>query len=159
KRVNLLIGYPNVGKSNILEAIALLSNYQSSHKFMDGYIRYDDLDNLFYENDSTSGLAVASNIGTAFLRPESTISNKFKYSLLLNETNLETLIRYDKDSTKEGMFIKRIKRTIDVFEYESNSSIINIDGTSIIKDSEDEFDFIIPEVEKRVKKKYDFKPI
>src|SRR6478736_2486661 len=81
KRVNLFIGYPNVGKSNVLEAMSFLSPSQSTQRFMDGYIRYDDIENLFYENDPSEPIIVASTVASAFLKKESPYSKKFIYGL------------------------------------------------------------------------------
>ncbi len=49
KRVNLFIGEPNVGKSNLLEALGLFS-FPLEMK-TDGLIRTNNLSNLFFEND------------------------------------------------------------------------------------------------------------
>ena len=51
KRVNVFIGKPNVGKSNILEGLALLGGIGASNKLFDGYVRYKDLKQLFFDND------------------------------------------------------------------------------------------------------------
>ena len=52
RRVNVLIGYPNVGKSNILEAISMMSylqrNYRTSVKKL---FRYKELIDLFNDGD------------------------------------------------------------------------------------------------------------
>lgn len=52
KRINLFIGEPNVGKSNILEAFALPA-FQGTLSFY-GLLRYNDLSNLFFENDPSN---------------------------------------------------------------------------------------------------------
>ena len=63
RRVNLIIGQPNVGKSNILEAMSLLGGMffdKEGGKFMEGQIRYEDLRNLFYDNDWSKEIDVRS---------------------------------------------------------------------------------------------------
>ena len=52
RRVNLIIGEPNVGKSNLLEAMTLLGGitYEQTEKFMDSFIRYEEPRQLFYDN-------------------------------------------------------------------------------------------------------------
>ncbi len=40
KRVNIFIGKPNVGKSNILEALGMLGAELFDEKFMNGSVRY-----------------------------------------------------------------------------------------------------------------------
>ena len=51
RRVNIVIGEPNVGKSNILEAMSLLGGMCfDGEKFMEGQIRCETIRNLFYDN-------------------------------------------------------------------------------------------------------------
>ena len=52
RRVNLIIGEPNVGKSNLLEAMSLLGGitYEQTEKFMGSFIRYEEPRQLFYDN-------------------------------------------------------------------------------------------------------------
>ena len=62
KRFNIFIGEPNTGKSNILEALGLLSfigvrQYQPDAK-LDGFVRYERLSNLFYDDRVSEGLSV-----------------------------------------------------------------------------------------------------
>jgi len=58
KRVNLFIGEPNVGKSNILEALGLfaLRNCQEINRL----IRFNDLSNIFFDNDPSLSVTVSS---------------------------------------------------------------------------------------------------
>jgi len=48
KRINLFIGEPNTGKSNILETIGLLSHYP--HGEIRGFVRFENLRDLFNDN-------------------------------------------------------------------------------------------------------------
>lgn len=73
RRVNLIIGQPNVGKSNILEAMSLLGGMffdDEESKLMQGQIRYEDLRNLFYDNDWSKNVAIYSNKEAAWLHKE-----------------------------------------------------------------------------------------
>jgi AAA15 family ATPase/GTPase len=45
KRINVFVGPPNVGKSNILEAMGLMSNFQNLDEFK-STIRYNDIFSL-----------------------------------------------------------------------------------------------------------------
>lgn len=59
RRVNIIIGRPNVGKSNILEALSLLGGmFFDNRKFMDGQVRYETVRNLFYDNDWSQEISV-----------------------------------------------------------------------------------------------------
>jgi len=48
RRVNLFIGEPNTGKSNILEAIGLLSHIP--HGEIRGFVRFENMMDLFYDH-------------------------------------------------------------------------------------------------------------
>jgi hypothetical protein len=67
KRVNVFIGPPNVGKSNILEALALYSvDYQSGEdRYLHNFVRYDEPDNLFYERKVALPFYVNCNWGVS----------------------------------------------------------------------------------------------
>lgn len=49
RKINLFIGEPNAGKSNILEALGLLSWCGRLNKSIDEYVRLDSTQNLFYD--------------------------------------------------------------------------------------------------------------
>ena len=72
RRVNIIIGRPNVGKSNILEAISLLGGMyfdEIEGKFMEGQVRYETIRNLFYDNDWSQEITVTGEgFGGARLR-------------------------------------------------------------------------------------------
>ncbi len=65
KRINVFIGKPNVGKSNILEAVGLLGGMNSwkEDKLFSDFARYETVRNLFYDNVRTEMLEVNSNLG------------------------------------------------------------------------------------------------
>lgn len=48
KKVNLFIGEPNVGKSNILEALGFLC-WTASNEAISDFIRLEDISNLFHD--------------------------------------------------------------------------------------------------------------
>lgn len=54
KRVNIFIGKPNVGKSNILEALGMLSN----HSYLTNIVRYKKSYELFYDNDTSNNIKI-----------------------------------------------------------------------------------------------------
>lgn len=76
ERINLFIGKPNAGKSNILEAISLFGAGYSEGRFMEKFIRYKTIAQLFtnfnfrnpieVKTQSTKLSLVASEQGGAF---------------------------------------------------------------------------------------------
>jgi len=64
KRVNVFIGKPNVGKSNILEALSLLGAHYTTdeNKFLGEFIRYEEISNLFYDDDLLNIIEVDTNL-------------------------------------------------------------------------------------------------
>ena len=62
KRFNIFIGEPNTGKSNILEALGLLSfvgtKHHSPSATLDGFVRHERTSNLFYDEDVGEPLSV-----------------------------------------------------------------------------------------------------
>ena len=67
RRVNVLIGEPNTGKSNILEALGLISYAGHSYEVNDlqAFVRCDDASNLFYDGDLSRRLEIALHIGNS----------------------------------------------------------------------------------------------
>lgn len=63
KRINLLIGNPNSGKSNILESFALLGHPE----LLFFNIRNHKRHNIFYDNDRTLTISVRTNMESAHI--------------------------------------------------------------------------------------------
>lgn len=61
KRVNLFVGEPNTGKSNILEALALLSGGQMSQEVFRGIFRFRTLADLFFDQQVSHKLQVQAD--------------------------------------------------------------------------------------------------
>lgn len=49
KRINVFIGEPNTGKSNILEALGFLSHLNYDH--FEDFVRFESMSNLFYDEN------------------------------------------------------------------------------------------------------------
>ncbi|MFB0523347.1 MAG: AAA family ATPase [Candidatus Bathyarchaeia archaeon] len=54
RRVNLFIGEPNTGKSNILEALGLLSHM--SYGVLRAFVRFETTSNLFFDQNLEESL-------------------------------------------------------------------------------------------------------
>ncbi|MFN7115326.1 MAG: AAA family ATPase [Saprospiraceae bacterium] len=82
-RINLFIGKPNVGKSNILEALSLFCAPYSQNKdqFLSEFIRYDnDISNLFFDRNIQKNIRIESNLGNAYLTLDES-DNNFKFHI------------------------------------------------------------------------------
>lgn len=49
KKINLFIGEPNTGKSNILESLAFISWMNNPSKRLEDFVRFETFQNLFYD--------------------------------------------------------------------------------------------------------------
>ena len=59
KRINLFIGEPNTGKSNILESIGLLSYiYHGNGVNLKDFVRIDNPTNIFYDNELSENVII-----------------------------------------------------------------------------------------------------
>lgn len=81
-RINIFIGKPNAGKSNILEAISLLgAGYSYMHDpFMGEFIRYQQLNHLFSDLDTRKAIKVETCQALVELKEDGR-SERFTYSL------------------------------------------------------------------------------
>ncbi|MDZ4680057.1 MAG: AAA family ATPase [Saprospiraceae bacterium] len=67
-KINIVVGSPNVGKSNILEALSLLGAEYSKPEapLLSAFIRYENLRNLFYDQNTRNPIEVnAKGVGCA----------------------------------------------------------------------------------------------
>jgi AAA15 family ATPase/GTPase len=73
KKVNLFIGEPNTGKSNILEALALMSWSARPGQNLGDYVRFQNTQNLFYDQllDQEVGISLAG-------KPSATLYVRFE---------------------------------------------------------------------------------
>jgi AAA15 family ATPase/GTPase len=72
KKINLFIGKPNVGKSNILEAISLFQDGVGSN------IRKEDFRNLFFDQDIREAIIIATELSGVNISYTDQI-NRFSY--------------------------------------------------------------------------------
>ncbi|MGA0559207.1 AAA family ATPase [Larkinella sp. VNQ87] len=59
KRVNVFIGEPNSGKSNLLEALSLFGI--AEHLDLPSYIRFENIQNIFFDNDTYKSIKVQAD--------------------------------------------------------------------------------------------------
>lgn len=71
KRVNVFIGKPNVGKSNILEGLGLLGAEYGRNGFMGGIARYEEIGDFFRDNNLDINIEVKSDKEACVLKTTS----------------------------------------------------------------------------------------
>ena len=100
RRVNLIIGEPNVGKSNLLEAMTLLGGitYEQTEKFMGSFIRYEEPRQLFYDNLVGNTIKVETDKDVAVLLFEKK-SGRFEYLFCDKRLYEELLKRFPPTSS------------------------------------------------------------
>src|SRR6266498_4390436 len=92
KRINVFIGYPNTGKTNIIEALSLFSIDDNNHNFSD-FIRIEKLTTLFYNGDISS-------------QAEIRINDRHRYVARFSNDNIMFTEQFEKEGTsfeKENM--------------------------------------------------------
>jgi AAA15 family ATPase/GTPase len=94
KRINLFIGKPNTGKSNILEALSLFC--LPLHNMVGNFARYEKFSHLFYDQDVKNTIRVEVKIST--LPPHQSIlgeicflKSEYQFNYKLTENNGKTI--------------------------------------------------------------------
>lgn len=114
RRVNLIIGEPNVGKSNVLEAMSLLGGmvYETDGRFMGGMVRYERAHQLFYDSITTHSIVLQSDQGNCLLGRTDT--GTFK-ALFLNAAAIEALQQGDTSYALPDMPIRNAYEFTNAF--------------------------------------------
>src|SRR6266498_2570925 len=100
KRINVFIGYPNTGKTNIIEALSLFSIDDNNHNFSD-FIRIEKLTTLFYNGDIMFTEQFEKE-GTSF-----------------EKENMHQIFLDDSHEVERGKRFKLIEKKNDVIDYNS----------------------------------------
>lgn len=109
-RVNVFIGEPNVGKSNILEAVSLLGlEYErNKEKMLSSFVRYEKFSNLFYDNDFKKTILINGNLGGVVIKSFRGDGNN--YNLLLSAD--AAMLKKAYNATTTDSFVERGQKTI-----------------------------------------------
>jgi hypothetical protein len=111
KKVNLFIGEPNTGKSNILEALALLSWCgQPGETPLGDYIRFDFMQNLFYDQLLDQSVAIKVSTTTASSTGLRVTFDDVSYDIHALDSSL--IRRVDKDG--HCTWSARFDQTMDI---------------------------------------------
>lgn len=91
-RINVFVGKPNVGKSNLLEALSLFcAPFSVSEKFLGDFIRYNDPKNLFWNNDPDKRIEVKTNLASAFLQRRANSIHQIEFLMFSNQYPVKNL--------------------------------------------------------------------
>ena len=93
-RINLFIGKPNVGKSNILEAFGVFSlpylKY-STDKKLSNFIRADYLNELFFDGMTENEIAITNDLGEFMLSYRIKEEDSSKIAFIETKLNISTV--------------------------------------------------------------------
>ena len=156
KRVNVFIGKPNVGKSNILEGLGLLGVEYSEKLFMKNLIRYREVRHLFYENNDELTVAVKTDKNVAYLRQKKDSKSEYEYysngdiKSLKDESGYHNLDnpsifhpnKFNFPISKEGHFNKDLANR--GFDFERIESIKKYDFIGLENVNENFSQFLLP---------------
>ena len=86
KRVNVLIGKPNVGKSNVLEALGLICvpyyNLKDTRvPFLSDKVRYKTIEQVFYDKNYSNPIEISTELYKVILRKDTENNNFFWFTL------------------------------------------------------------------------------
>lgn len=83
RRINLFIGEPNTGKSNILEALGFVCwcSIKNFHPNLNNYVRFESMNNLFFDGLLDESIEIAIN---------GTIKQQYKISYNGNQFSVAT---------------------------------------------------------------------
>jgi len=114
ERINVFIGRPNAGKSNILEAVSLLGvNYEeiNNKKFLESTIRYRLLNHFFNNFNVKEPIKVNADFETVvtFEEAPSTLPEEHKYDFIFKKSFLsKKLTEPVREKTNPSTFVIKL---------------------------------------------------
>ncbi len=117
KRVNLFIGRPNVGKTNILESLGLFSASYTNGHFED-LIRFESIANLLYDNDLETNAVISGDDEYKASIQYKKKDSKFHISLIKGSKNFVNFT-YGHDGSGGGNFDKNEKSFVKYYKFKS----------------------------------------
>jgi len=125
-RINIFIGEPNTGKTNILEALSLLSwsQYRKNYNLKD-FVRLKNLSNLYYDNILDEPIEIDVWDNKLQLKMEILFSNgSFKFDIRLDHHTPTTICTMDyAGNMKENLnFSQDILKAIKLYKFKESES-------------------------------------
>ncbi len=160
-RINVFIGEPNVGKSNILEAIGLLGfayGVESvNDEILKNYVRYEEPSNLFYDDKTETEFEIITNQVIALGKLFSHQGNPFIFSTFPANTQFPDIFDAIKESNDSNECVNLVSTALDNFSNRNIVAEFNPLVYSIPKSYTANQDFRIIFKNNSPFKKYDFK--
>lgn len=95
QRINLLIGEPNAGKSNLLEVLGLFSAWGHDPRKLRDFVRFQNISNLFYDDLTENTIVLRTNHFIFTLR--------YEYdAFILQESSSKSEARFNHDGEYSG---------------------------------------------------------
>jgi len=124
-RINIFIGPPNTGKSNILEALAYLSYYLGPKTNdainLDNFVRLNHSSDLFYDNEVSQPINIKFDDFSLKIRYKDTLQNE-----LFNKDQKIDPVNYKGPSIKYYKFIER-----ELFQSTFSDYLLPSDGKNL----------------------------
>jgi AAA15 family ATPase/GTPase len=136
-RINLFIGRPNVGKSNIIEALSLfslsylikLNSSKPSFKHINTLVRCENITELFYDGDVRNNIFVKTDLGEIHIKPNllQKIENEQGFALsilcdMLQDNSfaylLDSYLRFSIDKNRKNN--NKVKPVIKAYRFSTN---------------------------------------
>lgn len=126
KRINLFIGPPNVGKSNILEALSVFS-LPVIHRTIRDLIRYDNIPELYFNADVSNEISVKSD----HLSYKIDLDTNFDFIIdyLFNDDSIAD-ITIKKDNKSISYSRKKGYEDINIYKYAFSFSESKVDRSN-----------------------------
>ncbi len=162
-RINLFIGRPNVGKSNIIEALSLfslpylrLNLSMSLFRNLNTLIRCENITELFYGGDIRNKILVKTDLGQVHITPtlSQEIDNKQSFALsilceMLQDDSfsylLDSSLRFSMDKSRKNN--NRVKPQIKAYRF-----------STAIRYKQENISFLLPPLGNNLVQTLDFLP-
>lgn len=137
KKVNIFIGEPNTGKSNILEAFGLISCHYYDLTNIKSFVRFTDFKDIFFNQDND--LTTSININNDILCSVKYLQDLFRVSFAYKNSREYKHFNYDLDGKHVGggssdSFNDKLE-LIKFYRFNNNVDIEKEQGKSLVPPS------------------------